>query len=84
MNEKMEIETKLSHWRTEWTNAIQGTNISASTPPSVAERLLSIYESCAQAYEEFKKVEKEQESIQEQISLFKEKVKNVLRTVDSQ
>ena len=81
-NRKIDIETKITNWKTEWTNAIQGTNISANTPPSVAEGLLSIYESCAHAYEEFKKVEKEKESIQQQISLFKEKVKNVLNTVD--
>ena len=81
-NKKIEIETKITDWDSDWTNAIQGTTISANTPPSVAERLVSIYESCAQAYEEFKKVEKEQEAIQEQIALFKEKVKNILRTVE--
>ena len=81
-NEKIEIETKIRNWKTKWAQAIQGTNISVSTPPSVAERLLSIYESCTQAYEEFKKVEKEQESIQEQITLFKEKVKNAIHTVE--
>lgn len=81
-NKKIEIETKITNWETEWAHAIQGTNISANTSPSVAERVLSIYESCAHAYEEFKRVEEEQESIQEQIARFKEKVKNVLQTVE--
>ncbi len=81
-NRKIEIEAKITNWKTEWTNAIQGTTISVNTTPSVAEGLLSIYESCSHAYEEFIKVEKEKELIQEQISLFKEKVKNVLNTVE--
>ena len=81
VHEKTKMETDISNWRKEWEEAIQGTNISISTSSSVAERLLSKYESCAQAYEEFIRVEKEQEAIQIQIDRFKEKVKNAVRTV---
>jgi uncharacterized protein YhaN len=78
---KAEIETKVSNWKTEWANVIQGTNISESTSPNVAESLLGKYETCVQAYDDLKKVEKKQESIQQQIVLFKNKVKNVLHSV---
>ena len=63
------IETKISNWKTDWLKAIQGTDISENTSPSVAERLLSKYERCTQAYDDYKKVEQQHESIQEQIIL---------------
>lgn len=78
VNEKMKIESSKSDWQNEWAEATKGTNISVSTSPSVAERLISKYESCAQVYEDFKKIEKELEANQVQIDRFKEKVKNVL------
>ena len=79
-NEKLVIETKISNWKTDWVRAIQGTDISENTSPSVAERLLSKYESCTQAYDDYKKVEQQHQSIQEQIIRYEEKVKNVLQT----
>lgn len=80
-NEKIEIETKISNWKTNWVSAIQGTDISKSTSPSVVDRLLSKYERCTQAYDDYKKIEQEQVAIQEQVIRYEEKAMNVLQTV---
>lgn len=80
-NEQLQIETKISHWQRDWISAIQGTDISENTTPSVAERLLNIYEACTQAYDEYKKVQQQLQSIHELIIRYEEKVQNVLPTV---
>ena len=81
-SEKRNIEIKISEWKQAWNLAVQDTNISKHTSPFVAEKLLNQYESGVKIYDEMKQVEKEIESIVEQISLFKEKVIQVLRNVN--
>lgn len=80
-NNQKEIESGIRNWKIDWLQAIQGTNISENTPTTVAESLLSKYEHGVQAFDDLKRKEKEQESLQVQISLYEEKVKNVLATI---
>jgi uncharacterized protein YhaN len=77
-NKQIEIELGISKWKEDWIQAIQGTNISENTPPIVAESLLSKYENGIQTFEEMKRIEKEQETIQSQIGFFEERVQNVI------
>jgi uncharacterized protein YhaN len=79
--QQTEIETKIGNWKADWKKAIQGTTLTESTLPSVAESLLGKYEKSVQEYDELKGVEKEQESVQSQINLFEGRVKNVLQIV---
>lgn len=78
---RLEIESKLNNWRSEWEKAIQGTRISIGTPTVVAENLLSKYENGIHAFEALKQKEKEKESLKTQIGMFEERVKNVLQNV---
>jgi uncharacterized protein YhaN len=82
-SKQAENETKISNWKTEWMKAIEGTNISEGTSPNVAESLLAKYENIVQAYDELKRMGKKQELIQEQITFFTEKVKNLLQIVSN-
>lgn len=79
-NEQLQIETKISHWQRDWIRAIQGTDISENTTASVAERLLNKYEGCTQAYDDYKKVQQQLQSIHELIIRYEEKVQNILQT----
>jgi uncharacterized protein YhaN len=81
-SEKMTIENKLEIWKSKWINAIRGTTISENSPVSVAERLLGIYENCTLSYDELTQIEKKQKIMQEEISLFETKVKDVLVAID--
>lgn len=76
-----EMNRKLNEWKEAWLKAIQGTNISESTSVQVVENLLEKYESCAQCYEQLKEIEKEQELIQEQISLYEANVDQLLQSI---
>lgn len=78
-----DIEAKITRWKTDWKDAIQGTALSENTPISVAETLVDQYETGVQVYEEFSRIEKKQVTLQKQISIFKEKVKSILRTIDT-
>jgi uncharacterized protein YhaN len=87
-NNKKDITSKLKDWNINWIAAVQGTNISENTSVAVAESLVERYENCAKAYDELKKVEKEIEILQGQISDYRERVKDVLlhvsHIIDSQ
>jgi uncharacterized protein YhaN len=76
-----EIESSVSKWRDSWIQAIQGTTITDKTPVNVAESLIHQYETGVKAFDELKRKEKEQESLQAQISHFEEKVKNVVSMI---
>jgi uncharacterized protein YhaN len=81
-SEKVTIENKLETWKSKWINAITGTTISDHSPVNVAERLLGIYENCTLSYDELTQIEKRQKAMQEEISLFETKVKDVLEAID--
>ena len=74
------METKISNWKTDWLRCNPRNKYFRKYSTKRSRTIVSKYESCAQAYEDFKKVEKQQQSIQEQIIIYEEKVKNVLRT----
>jgi uncharacterized protein YhaN len=76
------IESKINSWKNNWSIAIQGTSLVESTPISVAESLLSKYESGVKAYDELKFKEKEQETIQAQIAIFEDRVKVVKQNIN--
>jgi uncharacterized protein YhaN len=75
---KEEKDQGISEWTEKWRNAIQGTVISESTIPAVAESLVDKYEETVEAYERLSKVVKEQEAIQSQIVLFETRVKELV------
>jgi uncharacterized protein YhaN len=72
----------INNWKNDWMVAIQGTSLSEQTPTSVAESLISKYETGVQTYDELLFKEKEQATIQAQISIFEERVKGVLQHID--
>jgi uncharacterized protein YhaN len=76
-----EIETSISKWKESWVHAIQGTTITDQTPVNVAEGLINQYVTGVKAFDELKRKEKEQESLQAQISYFEDKVKNVVSMI---
>jgi uncharacterized protein YhaN len=76
-----EIESSVTKWKESWVQAIQGTTITAKTPVNVAESLIHQYEAGVKAFDELNRKEKEQESLQAQISYFEEKVKNVVSMI---
>lgn len=76
-----EIEIGISKWKESWVLAIQGTTITDKTPVNVAESLIYQFETGVKAFDELKRKEKEQESLQAQISFFEEKVKNVVSMI---
>lgn len=79
---RKEIESKLNLWKEAWLNAIDGTTISEVTSPTIAERLLEKYDQCIAVYDRLKSILKEQETTQEQILLYQERVANVLNSVE--
>ncbi|WP_102349135.1 YhaN family protein [Bacillus sp. Marseille-P3661] len=81
---KAEIVAKIRNWKSDWTESIKGTAISETAPVPVAERILTIYEQCAQAYDEFNKVERDQDTIKRQIDQFKDKVENMFNSLNIQ
>lgn len=81
-NEIKDQNATIDSWNSQWTQAIQNTNISADTPTTVAEKMLLQYENCAQDYDFLLNIEKEQQAIQEQIELFDKKVDELLQTVE--
>lgn len=78
---RSEVDVKLNNWKSEWAMAIQGTSISENTPTYVAEIVLGKYENGVLAYDELKRKEKEQQSLQTQISIFEERVNSTLHNV---
>jgi uncharacterized protein YhaN len=72
----------INNWKNDWIMAIQGTSLSEQTPTSVAENLISKYETGVQAYDELIFKEKEKSTIQAHISIFEERVKGVLQHID--
>ncbi|HEY2422044.1 MAG TPA: AAA family ATPase [Neobacillus sp.] len=80
-NQKTIIKTKIGNWEVAWAQAINGTTITESTLPGVAESLLEKYEKTVQAYDELMAIEKEQGSVKRLIDLFAEKVNTVLQIV---
>ncbi|CRK80865.1 YhaN family protein [Neobacillus massiliamazoniensis] len=81
---KTEIKEKMNRWEFEWAKAIEGTHISETTRPTVAESLLNKYEETIKAYDELQKVVNEQISLREQISYFENRVKELLQVAPVQ
>jgi uncharacterized protein YhaN len=77
-----DIETKIISWKNDWKMAIHGTSLLETTPTSVAESLLSKYESGVKAFDELKFKEKEQDTIQAQITIFEKRVIDVLQNIN--
>ncbi|HJV18123.1 MAG TPA: nucleoside triphosphate hydrolase, partial [Bacillales bacterium] len=80
-SEKKDIESKIEIWKSEWIKAVEGTNISINTPAEVAESLLEIYEDCTRTYDHMLRIDKEKIAIQEQISLFEVRVRDILTLI---
>ncbi|WP_147532304.1 YhaN family protein [Bacillus marasmi] len=80
-HEIQEQERKLERWTASWNKAIQNTSISTETPITVAEKLIQQYEDCTKAYEELIKIEKDKDAVQNQISIFNERVEKLFETV---
>jgi uncharacterized protein YhaN len=80
-SEKKDLESKIEIWKSEWIKAVEETNISIHTPAEVAESLLEIYEDCTRTYDQMIRIEKEKIAIQEQISLFEGRVREILMLI---
>jgi uncharacterized protein YhaN len=77
-----DIESKLNSWKVNWNIAVQGTSLLESTPTSVAETLISKYESGVKAYDELKFKEKELDATQVQVTIFEDRVKGVIQNIN--
>lgn len=76
-----ELFRKLENWKDQWLEAIDSTNITDTTSVDVAEKIIHMYEDCTKAYDELNEVEKKHNSILEQISLYEERVLNLLQSI---
>ena len=76
-----DLHRKSENWKDNWAAAISGTNIADTTSVTVAEKIVRIYEELTKAYEELNGIEKRHNSIREQISLYEEKVQNLLQSI---
>ncbi|HHY74022.1 MAG TPA: AAA family ATPase [Bacillus bacterium] len=76
-----DIYQKSEKWYEDWAEAISGTNLTESTSVDSAEKIIRLYEDCAEAYDELTEIEKKHESMLEQLSHYEQRVGQLLRAV---
>ena len=75
-----ELYQKSENWKDQWLEAINGTNIMDTTSVAVAEKIVHMYEECTKAYDELNGVQKQHNSLLEQIAHYEERVHNLLKS----